>query len=226
MVKSIEDSDYPLFTGRVHIFDDCSEEKTKQELLDNLSSNNILKIHRSTVNLGTVKNTIPNIDKMFDWYYDTSSIIVLQDDTVVSKNWYSVANLFSEQFQKLSNAAILSLYNRVTNKPPEPENRIETLPAGHPGGVAYMITRKFWTEYKKHYDINDYGIDNVYEVIKGKEHRILHEVDYKLCQRVRKLNGCIGYLVNSIVQHTGDISTLHNRNMSIWRAKNFIGDLK
>lgn len=194
----------------VYIFDDASENQTKIELLEIAGSS--FKVMVREENKGTVLNTIPAIDHVYE-HNGSEYIVVVQDDVIFSKNWLKVGIEKLEMMNKRHHMiAYLSLYNRG-------ENKKTVLMAGHPGGVCYIINRKFWTWYRGKYK----NRDTDYMVANNDAKSLRDIVDYKLYLRIREGGWKIACVGNSLVQHIGDKSTLHDNCMAYCRVNNFVG---
>jgi len=214
-IESLENSDADL--RHFYIFDDCSDQKEKITLLDGLQKK--YKVEMSTENQGTVKNTVPNIYRIYDLY--KTDVFLLQDDIVLNKNWYSKAvDLFREIKNKHHKIGMMSLYNRTM--PVDVEYSI--MRHGHPGFVANIFSSDFLEDYKEKWDINDYIIDAIPDNAKVIGHKIRNLVDYKFCNRLHRMEWNIAVIGKSLVQHTGKISTLSNKDMGFCTINNFVGE--
>ncbi len=207
------------------VFDDGSDDPEKLKLL--YKYENEYFVHYSEENKGTVLNTIPNIDLMFRAYEDSKYIALIQDDIIFSKNWLSRGvEIFDKINEKCTNIAFLSLFNRKDHK----DKEYYIMRCGHPGGVALLISRKFWTRYRKNYDIFDYGVTLLGNNDKSNSHKVRNLVDWKLGLRAVDSGFHMGCVGRSLVKHIGDVSSMpHGNCMKFVRLEceqNFVGEDK
>jgi hypothetical protein len=202
-------------------------------------------------NLGSTLNTVFAIDYMYN-LYDSEYIVFIQDDVVFSENWLEKGiNIFKRidndinykegLFKTQSNCigikkiGFLCLYNRIGSS----SEKYYPFPTGHPGGVAWIIKRQFWTDYKENfkrpvqeghegYPLNclDDQMGDLFLNNKVKNHSVRNLVDYKLAVRAHYIGWDCAKVGKSLVQHIGDKSCLlGGRDMSEHRSKNFIGEV-
>ena len=198
--------------SQFYIFDDCSKSKSKIKLLNVLSEQYNVIIREE--NRGTVLNTIPAFDHVYE---NTNSklFVYVQDDVIFSKNWLeSGLKELKKISEKQFRIAYISLYNRDVERN---NTRIMT---GHPGGVCWVINRKFWKWYRATYK----NRDSDYMVMNCDAKSIKHIVDYKLQRRIRDGGWRIACTGKSYIQHIGDKSTLHDKCMAYCRVNNFVGE--
>jgi glycosyltransferase involved in cell wall biosynthesis len=218
-IESIEKTNADL--SGLHIFDDCSTDKKQIQFLYSLSSK--YEIYYQEKNRGTVLNTIPNIEYMFQ-KYDSEYLVVLQDDLLFSKSWLERGiGIFGHIKEKHFNVAYLSLFNREKTY----EEKYYIMKSGHPGGVAIIIDRQFWNVYRKQYDIHDYGLDLLNDAYHTVDHKIRNLVDYKMGLRAINSGWVIARVGKSLIAHMGDESSMVNvSNREDIRAdcmRNFVG---
>ena len=94
---------------------------------------------------------------------------------------------------------------------------------GHPGGVAWIIKRKFWADYLKTYDLKD-DMSHMLPKNEMVRHKKRNLIDYKLCNRAHEIQWHNAIVGKSLVQHIGDRSSLGNRDMTQHRSKSFVGE--
>ena len=196
----------------LYIFDDCSRNKTKKELLE-VAKTTFNVIIRNE-NKGTVINSVTAIDHVYE-KSDSKYIVYVQDDVIFSKTWLETGLKKLQQIsEKQFKIAYISLYNRDQEKT---KTRIMT---GHPGGVCWIINRDFWTWYRATYK----NRDTDYMVKNNNANSTKHIFDYKLQLRIRESAWRIACVGKSLVQHIGDKSSLHNNCMAYCRVNNFVGE--
>jgi len=204
-------------TNNVFLFDDCSNKKEHIDLLVKLESK--YKVFRNAENMGTVLNTVKAIEYMYN-NFDTEYMIITQDDVLYSKIWFTRGiELLKNINIDNKNIAYLCLFN----KDKKCEEKYYIMECGHPGLITWIINRKFWKEYRKKHDLTDYMTDNIKQNEKSQVYKIKNIVDYKLSLRIYKMGWFVAKVGRSLVQHVGDISSLHNTDMSIHRSPNFVG---
>ncbi len=220
-IESLEKCDIDL--SNLHIFDDCSKQPFKLELLKKFEKKYI--VHYQEENKGTVLNTIPSIDFLYE-RFRSDYIIFLQDDVIYSKSCFKKAfKMLEEINSKYLNIAYLCLFNR-TNDSKQP---YYIMPNGHPGGIAWIINRKAWKDYRETYPMNDYGLDKLGLNDRRNHQKVRNLVDYKLAHRfhILKKGYYIAKVGKSLVQHIGDKSIISNRDMTFIREEgelNFVGE--
>lgn len=222
--------------SKLIIFDDRSIFLKKLQFLLSCSWEFFVKYRHE--NLGPTLNTIYSMDYMFETY-NSEYLVFLQDDVVFSKDWLieglkvfaeidnDIANKSGdwagiEANETVEKVGILALYNRTG-----PDDRKYYLfPTGHPGGVAWIVKKAFWDDYRKNYELND-PMDTLIprnERVERKRQTIRNLVDYKICHRAHGLGWDCAKVGQSLVQHIGDQSSLGDRDMTQHRSKNFVGE--
>lgn len=212
-MDSLESSGVCL-KGFLNIFDDNSKDLYKIDLLNHYKKKYNVVV--SDENLGTVRNTLPN----FDWMYKTygTDFVMLQDDVILSKGWLKKG--FDIWMKRKYKTALLSLFNRTGKRTDE----INYLPVGHPGGVAWIVSVKFWALYREKYDVNDYCIDKLVTNDQANDYKVKNLVDFKLAKRANSMGWVTAFTGQSLVQHIGDNSSLHNLDMTEHRSPVFVGE--
>ena len=241
-IESLEKSNADLddFT----IFDDCSKDKKKVELLNNID----YPVYIDNKNRGTVITTIRAIEHMYHSCC-CEYLVLLQDDIVVSRSWLERGiEIFHNIQKKNFRIAFFSLYNRDRRC----DEKYYIYKQGHPGLVAWLINRDWWKAYRAIYPLNDYILEyykNNDRLLTcrcrkkwsfdesficpdcgkdySKEHRVRNVVDYKLSLRIYDMKWRIAKVGKSLVQHVGDKSSLlKGKDMTYCRSKNFVGEHK
>lgn len=203
------------------IFDDCSTNKKQIEYLESLSKK--YTIHKQEKNQGTVLNTIPNIEYMFN-KYDSDYLVVLQDDLLFSRSWLERGiSIFEQIKEKYFNVAYLSLFNRDSKC----EEKYYIMKCGHPGGVAIIIDKMFWIHYKKEYKLDDYGVDLLNNAYHNVNHKVRNLVDYKMALRAVNIGWTLARVGKSLIAHVGDESSMINvsnrEDIRMDCMRNFVG---
>jgi glycosyltransferase involved in cell wall biosynthesis len=217
-IASLEKSTADL--SEFHIFDDCSSDKGKTAYLKELEGK--YTVHYQEKNLGTMRNTARAIEFCYLNYH--SDIVFLQDDVIFSRSWFVRGFQIFNSVINNNRVSYLCLFSRdkLDNE------KCYIMKIGHPGGVAWIINRRWWASYRNSFDVDDCGV----EVFKNRpndlkvNHKIRNLVDYKLSLRAHCKNWDVARVGKSLVQHIGDTSSLLNRNMAEFRSKNFVGEDK
>jgi len=204
------------------IFDDCSTNKKQIEHLETLSTK--YTINRQKKNQGTVLNTIPNIEYMFN-KYNSDYLVVLQDDLLFSRAWLERGiSIFEQIKEKYFNVAYLSFFNRDKRCC---EEKYYIMKCGHPGGVAIVIDKKFWINYKQKYKLDDYGMDLLNNAYRNVDHKIRNLVDYKMALRAVNIGWVLAHVGKSLIAHVGDESSMVNvsnrEDIRLDCMRNFVG---
>lgn len=219
-INSLEKTNADL--SELHIFDDCSKHIPKLKFLVTKVAQ--YKVYCRPENLGPTLNTIGAINYMYDTYPDSKYLIFLQDDVIFSKNWLNDGIKIFEKIDhdvdyKQGGIGILCLFNRIWNV----NAKYRLFLNGHPGGVAWIIKRKFWTDYLKNYDLSD-DMGQMLPKNEAAKHKKRNLIDYKLCTRAHEIDWDCAIVGKSLVQHIGDRSSLGNRDMTQHRSKSFVGE--
>jgi hypothetical protein len=165
-------------------------------------------IEVSKKNRGTYQNVYNALTTIYN-KYNSDYIIYIQDDVELSKNWYSKAvKRFDEITGKYQSVALLSLCNLRTDCS-EPYVRMTH---GHPGGVAWIMSRQFWRAY--------------IDMWPPKYPKRKHLADWAICSNAKQMGYKIFQLRDSLVKHIGATSSIPDqdgnlRDMSQWTAKNY-----
>lgn len=214
-INNLELTDCDL--KHLYIFDDCSDNPRKKELLNKYKEK--YNVFVSDKNKGTVLNTIPNIEYVFN-IYNSEHIVLLQDDIELNKNWLTKGiEILKKINSKYKNIALLSLYNRKDMSSDE----YYIMEHGHQGGVAWIINGSYWKIYRTIINEDEYMTSLLTNNDKRLEHSIRNYVDWKFCNIAHRSGYHIAYVGKSLVQHVGDNSTLSNKSMAFCRTKNFVG---
>lgn len=219
-INSLEKTNADL--SKLHVFDDHSLYIPKLRFL--LAKGWQYKVYYRPENLGTTLNTIYAINYMYNTYPESEYIIFLQDDVIFSKNWLENGiNIFrkidNDVDYEIGGIGILCLFNRVWNV----NEKYKLFMMGHPGGVAWIIKRKFWRNYLENFKIND-DMGQLLPRNEMAKHKKRNLIDYKLCTRAHTIGWDCAIVGKSLVQHIGDRSSLGNRDMTQHRSKSFIGE--
>ena len=239
-INSLESTNVDL--SFLRIYDDHSIYPPKLEYLLNKSQQYMVR--RNKENLGTTLNTVHAIEECFnlvEWeqyidLVDTEYIIFLQDDVEFSNNWledgikifkqidndiHYKTGPYVEQgnYKHIKRVPFLCLYNRAGKS----QKKYYLYPTGHPGGVAWIIKREAWLDYRNHYDNMDDLMPETIVKNERTEHHFKHLVDHKLSTRFHELHWHCAMVGKSLVQHIGDNSGIGNRDMSQHRSKNYVG---
>jgi hypothetical protein len=199
----------------IFVYDDCSFEPGKKSVLP------VDTVVRECT-LGTTLNTMTAIHDVFTSLKDCKFLLVLQDDIIVSKNFLSSALKIWDKICE-PNIAMLSLFNRAPIKTIQMcykyTNDYFILKLGHAGGVACLFAYDFLECYFQNFP----NVETDYLTENTIEYKKKHEVDYKLALRIHAMSFDIAVCQQSLVQHLGDQSSLHSRDMTFCRSKNFVG---
>lgn len=219
-INSLEKTNVDL--SNLHIFDDHSLYADKLRFL--LTKSWQYKVWYRPENLGPTLNTIYAINYMYKKFPESEYMVFLQDDVIFSKNWLEKGIKTFEKINKdvdykRGGVGILCLYNRIWNV----NDDYKLFLNGHPGGVAWIIKREFWTNYLMHYKIDD-NMGHMLPKNEMTRHKIRNLIDHKLCTRAHEIGWDNAIVGKSLVQHIGDRSSLGNRDMTQHRSKNFVGE--
>jgi len=216
-VESLRDSNYGF--KNVTIYDDCSDSVFKNKMLQFYGKYSVIQ---SDKNGGTYKACCNSIERAYcsylnDYKQSPKYIVYLQDDIILSKNWFDDAVKIMEQIEnEHENVAYLSLYNRQFNS----DCVYSIIDAGHPGAVAWLIRTEFWDKFVKS------GYTGV-EYLKNNDKRVSHMqrnlCDWKIARAAYGLGYRVAVVGKSLVQHVGDKSSLFKgKDMSFCRTDNFV----
>ena len=169
-------------------------------------------------NQGVYQACVKAISLTFALYRGFDYVVYLQDDVRLSFLGLTKGVQVAKQaVYDGHNLAIMALYHRCTKVHDAPYN---VMRAGHTGGVAWVVTRKFWADFEKN------GIDNPCELEpndKRKRHFVRNLCDYKIFRWAQAHDYRTAYVSRSLVQHVGDISSISEMDMSRFRTPNFVG---
>lgn len=239
-VNSLEESNVDLSFFR--IYDDCSMYPKKLKYL--LTKSRQYMVIDSHENLGTTLNTVHAFEECFnlvEWeqykgLVNEEYIIFLQDDIIFSENWledgikifkqidYDIEHKtgpYTEQgnYSHIKKVPFLCLYNRAGKS----QKPYYLYPTGHPGGVAWIMKRKAWGDYRNHYSNMDDMMPETVPVNERTSHHYRHIIDHKLSDRFHRLGWDCAMVGKSLVQHIGDRSGIGNRDMRQHRSTSFVG---
>ncbi len=219
-INSLEKTNVDL--SNLHVFDDHSLYISKLRFL--LAKCWQYEIYYRPENLGPTLNTIGAINYMYNTFPKSKYLIFLQDDVVFSKNWLNDGIKIFEKIDhdvdyKHGGIGILCLFNRAWNV----NAKYRLFLNGHPGGVAWIIKREFWTDYIKNYDLSD-DMGQMLPKNEIAKHKKRNLIDYKLCTRAHLIGWNNAIVGKSLVQHIGDRSSLGTRDMTQHRSKSFVGE--
>jgi hypothetical protein len=206
-IESLEKSG--IDCKKVYIYDDSSKELLKQSYLRHARRKGY-NIYANSRRLGVFWNTMIAVDCLYN-FSDNKILIYSQDDVRFSSNWYVRTRETIAEIQSAGvDWGILILWNL---KWPT-DKSYEILPSGHGGGVCWAINRQMWRQFREE--------NNIYaEPLKNRL------ADYQICHWCRN-NGrrewAVCYVGKSLVQHTGDVSTITtSRDMSQFKGINYVG---
>ena len=216
-IESLERSRADLSTLTIH--DDASTEPDTHDLLEQLNRKyGIMRYHE---NRGTYQSTFDAIEYMFN-HYVTQWVVILQNDVEVSYNWLERGMELLTECRNDHKIGIMSLYNRNENMAGKCKWFIMT-EHGHPGGVAWIVNRKWWKEYVIDVEPMD-GMRWLPTGDKRTDHNVRHLCDWKLCDACKRMGYGIGVVARSLVQHIGDKSSIQDRDMTFCRVRNYVGN--
>ena len=196
-------------TKHLYVFDDCSMEAEKNNLLrgyKNLGFN----IIQNSKTLGVFFNSTKAVDFCYSLSND-AYIVYLQDDIAFSANWYKNA---TDAILKMNRDGVDWGVLALVHYRGQDHRQYHIMNGGHPGGAAWIINREMWAHYRK--DNNLYDSD----LIGGRlfDHRVCH-----WCHHNGKRQWAVCYTGKSLVKHVGAKSSLHDRNMAQYEGENYAG---
>jgi hypothetical protein len=191
---------------KLYIFDDGSTEPEHADIIERL------KKETNVIEFGRVHKTFKATKKAIEYMYlnnKDNELILCQDDIMFSKDWYYNAMIIIESMYRAGlDWGILSLYNLHF-----PSARPYTvIQSGHSGAVCLVISRAFWTEYRKENSIDD-----------GRECCLADFLLAHYCQTHEKRQFAVCVTGKSLVQHIGVKSSLSDRDMTDCITPHFVG---
>jgi len=189
LLQSICDSD--IDNANIYIRDDYRG-TTDYDFLHNLKADKKIKnlyFEIATGMSGSYCNARSIITTAFD-ASDNDYVVYIQDDAIVSRRWLlDGIGIYLHAIAENNDIAIMSLYHW---KGDSGDNGYNIMHAGHPGGVCWVINRRFWNWYTAAYP---FAIE--------ADCRCKNLVDYRVCSHARKHGWLIAYTNVTYVKHIG-----------------------
>jgi hypothetical protein len=184
--------------SRIHVFDDCSLDPKKIELLEKCAREG-MNVYYSLERLGVMRNKLRLWDTLFA--LDSNIICDMEDDIQINRGFIAVV----ERLRSIPDLGILTLhYWRGTLM----ENEGGYQEINYSGGPTWIVTRKFY--------------EACADERAGPFTMESKASDHKMTRWCKEKGFTLAASIPSYVQHVGELSILYpNKNPT--SCENFIG---